>query len=81
MAKQPPLNLAPVESWHVLQSHIHDLSEDDCQRLIEHELANDKRQHIALRLYVKMNKLRDKRERAEIMRKTSQIGRGRRAGS
>lgn len=73
------LNLAPLESWHALQASIHGLTEGECQQLIDHELKSKKRRNMVMRLYMKMNKLRNKRERAELVKQTVLVRPGRQA--
>jgi len=68
------LNVAPLESWHALQAAIHNLSEDDCNTLIAHEMGDKKRRNMVMRLHMKMNKLRNVRERA-LIKKQTVIGR------
>lgn len=60
----------PLESWHTLQTHIHNLNEKELQALIERELQGLKRRALVLRLHMKLNKLRYRRERDEYTRKT-----------
>jgi hypothetical protein len=73
------LNIQPLESWHALQAAIHDLSEDACNQLIDHELKTKKRRNMVMRLHMKMNKLRNIRERDVIKKKTVLVRPGRQA--
>lgn len=73
------LNEAPLESWHALQAAIHGLTEEQCNQLIERELATKKRRNMVMRLYMKMNKLRNKRERAVLTKQTVLVRPGRQA--
>jgi hypothetical protein len=75
MAKNKKVD--PLESWHVLQAEIHKLSEKECQDLIDLELSGKKRRNMVLRLYMKMNKLRNIRERAVLTKQTVLVRVGR----
>ena len=54
----------PLESWHRLQEVIHDLKEADLLDLIEKELSGKARRNMVMRMFMKHNKLRYRRERA-----------------
>jgi hypothetical protein len=56
----------PLESWHALQKHIHGLSEKQLTGLIELELKGKARRNVVMRMFMKLNKLRYRREREAL---------------
>ena len=58
----------PLESWHALQAHIHGLDEVRLAALIEKELDGKARRNMVMRMFMKLNKLRYRRER-EVLEK------------
>ena len=69
MPRQLAQKTTPLESWHALQKHIHDLTEKQLQALIDQELAGKCRRNMVMRMFMKLNKLRYRRERAELEKK------------
>lgn len=69
MARQRAAQTQPLESWHALQKHIHDLDEAQLSDLIAQELAGKCRRNMVMRMFMKLNKLRYRRERAELEKK------------
>jgi hypothetical protein len=64
----------PLESWHQLQKVIHDLSEGELGELIELELAQKARRNMVMRMFMKLNKLRYRREREILEQRVKQAG-------
>lgn len=56
----------PLESWHALQKVIHGLTEERLRELIEEELAGKARRNMVMRMFMKLNKLRYRREREAL---------------
>jgi len=66
MARQLAAKTDPLESWHALQKHIHNLSETQLTDLIEDELKGKARRNLVMRMFMKQNKLRYRRERETL---------------
>lgn len=52
--------------WGTLNKHIQTLTEKECAALLEREKNGDNRLSFVLRIYGRLNKLRNKRERKEL---------------
>ena len=66
MSRQLATKTDPLESWHALQKHIHDLSEEQLRNLITKELGGKARRNLVMRMFMKLNKLRYRREREDL---------------
>lgn len=64
------MKVDPLESWHALQTRIHDLNEKELQALIDRELKGQRRRNMVLRLHMKLNKLRYAREKKAYANQT-----------
>jgi len=60
---------SPLDSWHALQKHIHGLDEAQLTDLIAGELAGKARRNMVMRMFMKLNKLRYRREREALEKK------------
>lgn len=69
MAKNTALKTSPLDSWHALQEHIHGMSENDLTNHIARELDGKCRRNMVMRMFMKLNKLRYRREREELEKK------------
>lgn len=58
--------LDPLESWQTLQIAIHDMDEKELETAIKAELKGKARMNMAMRMFMKKNKLRYRREREEL---------------
>lgn len=65
----------PLESWHALQAVIHGLSEAELLDLIEKEIAGKNRRNMVLRMHMKQNKIRYRRERDLLEKRTKEPNR------
>ncbi len=65
----------PLESWHALQAVIHGLSEKDLEELIEKEIVGKNRRNMVMRCHMKLNKLRYRRERDALEKRTNEPNR------
>lgn len=65
----------PLESWHALQGVIHGLKEDDLTTLIEKEIQGKNRRNMVMRMHMKLNKLRYRRERQALEKRTNEPNR------
>lgn len=63
MPKTDKAKVDPLESWHRLQELIHGLNETQLADLIERELEGKARRNMVMRMFMKANKLRYRRER------------------
>lgn len=75
MARRTAQKVDPLESWHHLQSVIHGLTEDEIQTLIEKEIEGKNRRNMVMRLHMKLNKLRYRRERDALEKRTKEPNR------
>ena len=66
--KQAGFRLDLLDNWMGLNTEVKDMSEAECNALIEHERAARCRPNVILRLHGRMNKLRGMREKSEFMR-------------
>ena len=55
----------PLESWQMLQTVIHDMDEPALEKAIANELKGKARMNMVMRMFMKKNKLRYRRERDE----------------
>jgi len=65
----------PLESWHTLQDVIHGLKESELTQLIEKEIGGKNRRNMVMRMHMKFNKLRYRRERDELIKRTREPNR------
>lgn len=56
-----------LTSWHTLHEAIMDLDERQVQKLLEREKDGRARLHMLLRLHARLCRLRQERERAELI--------------
>ncbi len=76
MAKSTkPVKIDPLESWHALQAVIHTMSEKDLTETIEKEIAGKNRRNMVMRCHMKLNKLRYRRERSVLEKRTNEPNR------
>ena len=64
---------AALKSWRSLQGVIAVLTEEQVREMLEHEMDNQKRGMIVVRLHQRLSTLRDARERKDIMVKMGKI--------
>ena len=64
---------AALKSWRSLQGVIAVLTEEQVKEMLEHEMDNQKRGMIVVRLHQRLSTLRDARERKDIMVKMGKI--------
>lgn len=64
---------AALKSWRSLQGVIAVLTEEQVREMLEHEMDNQKRGMIVVRLHQRLSTLRDARERRDIMVKMGKI--------
>ena len=64
---------AALKSWRSLQGVIAVLTEDQVREMLEHEMDNQRRSMIVVRLHQRLCTLRDARERKDIMVKMGVI--------
>ena len=55
-----------LDTWRDLNDYTRDCGEDDAVKLLEMEIAGQKRRQFAMRIHSRINKLRAEREREEI---------------
>ena len=56
----------PLESWEALNTHLLNVGEKECLRLLAAERAGDRRLTFLLRIHSRLNKIRAQRERKEL---------------
>lgn len=56
-----------LRSWHTLHDGIMELGEKEAGLLLQDERAGERRLHMLLRLHARLSKLRQDRERAELV--------------
>lgn len=66
MVRPRAAQATPLESWHALQKHIHQLPESELISLIQEELKGKARRNMCMRMFMKLNKLRYRREREAL---------------
>jgi hypothetical protein len=57
-----------ASTWNVLQNHISSLDEDTLLKLLLWELEGNRRMYFVNRIKARHNRLRDARERSEMVR-------------
>jgi len=75
MARNTAQRIDPLESWHSLQACIHGLDEKKLSDLIEKEIAGKCRRNMVMRMHMKLNKLRYRRERDALIKRTKEPNR------
>lgn len=66
--KEAGFRLDLLDNWMGLNAEVKDMSEAECEALINHERENRCRPNVILRLHGRFNKLRGLREKQEWMR-------------
>ena len=66
---------AALKSWRSLQGVLAVLTEEQVSDMLKHEMDNQRRSMIVVRLHQRLSALRDARERKEIMVKMGVIER------
>lgn len=57
-----------LTNWDLLNDHVNDMSEKELQAAINVEVSYDRRKHFLIRLHARYCKLRNARERTELLR-------------
>ena len=57
----------PLNDWHTLNTALMKMDEAACQKLLEEEQRTQNRERFVLRIHSRINRLRRRRERKELV--------------